>query len=244
MPVVATITVPSSATLGVYNVIFTAQDTSGAPNQSFPVAVTVLSPTANNFQLASTQAFPAGVDAGSQTTAKVGVTSNYSGTVNAQCETGALSGQCTVAPSNPIPITSGTATTLTLTANVPNSAAQQPTNPYNINLTVTDSSGQPAQTLPLPLTVIQDFALSSPAPNTLTIASGGSANYNFSVLPVGPTFAGVVTFSCSGGPVVSLCSFSPNTVTPGNSSAAAVMTISTTASSASRAGCIRRLLRS
>jgi hypothetical protein len=57
--------------------------------------------------------------------------------------------------------------------------------------------------------------------------------YNFSVLPVGPSFGNAVSFSCSGTPVVSLCSFTPGSVTPGGSSAAVVMTISTTSDSAS-----------
>jgi len=53
------------------------------------------------------------------------------------------------------------------------------------------------------------------------------------VLPVGASFAGAVTLSCSGGPVISLCSFTPNPVTPGTSSAALVINIATTASSSS-----------
>ena len=161
------------------------------------------------------------------------MTPNYSGSFNATCDASAFSGQCSVTPGNPIQTTVGTATTLTLTVNIPNSAAPQPTNAYNVNLTVTDSSGQPTQTLPLALTVIQDFTLSSLTPATQTIAPGQSASYNFSVLPVGTSFANAVSLSCSGAPVISLCSFTPSQVTPGNNSAAVLLTISTTASSAS-----------
>ncbi len=232
VPVAATIIVPGGTAVGVYNIIFAAQDTSGTPNHNFPIAVTVLPAQADSFQLAATQAFPAAVDAGSQTTANVGVTPNYGGSVNAVCDASALSGQCSVTPGNPIPISAGTTAALTLTVNVPNSAAPQPVNSYNINVTVTDSSGQPNQTLQLPLTVIQDFTLGSPTPATQTIASGQSASYNFSVLPVGVSFANAVTFSCSGAPVISLCNFTPNPVTPGNSSAAVVMNITTTFDSA------------
>jgi hypothetical protein len=233
VPAAATITVPSSAVVGVYNMTFDAQDLSGAPNHSFTIAVTVLSPTADSFTLKAIQPFPGAVDAGSQTTATVGVTPNYSGSVNATCDASALSGQCSVAPRNPVQISAGTATALTLTVNIPNSAAPQPSNSYNINLTVTDSSGQPNQTLLLPLTVIQDFTLSSLTPTTQTITPGQSASYNFSVLPVGASFANAVNLSCSGAPVISLCSFTPNPVAPGNNSAAVVMQITTTASSAS-----------
>jgi hypothetical protein len=233
VPVTATITVPSGAAIGVYNMTFAAQDTSGTPNHSFPFAVTVPPAPADSFQLAAAQAFPAAVDAGSQTTAKVGVTANYSGSVNAACDASALSGQCSVTPGNPVPISAGTTTALTLTVNIPDSAAPQPSNSYNVNVTVTDSSGEPSQNLQLPLAVIQDFTLGSPTPATQTITSGQSASYNFSVLPVGVSFANAVTFSCSGTPAISLCSFTPNAATPGNSSAAVVMNITTTSSSAS-----------
>ncbi len=231
--VAATITAPSSATAGIYNMPLSVQDSSGAPNHNLTIAVTVTVPsgTASDFQLASIQAFPAAADAGSQATAKVSITANYSGSVTAGCDASTFSGQCSVTPVNPIQISSGTATALTLTVNIPNSAAPQPSNPYNIHLTVTDSSGQPSHTLALPLTVIQDFTIGSLTPPSQTINVGQSASFNFSALPVGASFANTVSFSCSGAPEP-LCSFTPSTVTPGNSSAAVVMSISTTSSSA------------
>ncbi len=84
------------------------------------------------------------------------------------------------------------------------------------------------------LTVYQDFTLSSLTPTTQTITPGESASYNFSVLPVGSSFTNAVTLSCSSTPVIAaLCSFTPSSVTPGSSSAAVVMTVATTSSSAS-----------
>jgi hypothetical protein len=231
VPLVATIKMPT-AVAGVFNVTFSAQDTSGNPNHSLTIAVTVPSSTADSFQLASTQAFPHTVDAGSQTSAKVSITANYGGSVNATCDASALSGQCSVTPGNPVPISAKTAAALTLTLNVPNSAAPQPSNSYSIKAIVTDSSGQPSQTLTLPLTVIQDFAISSLTPVTQTVTPGESANYNFSVLPVGASFVNAVSLSCSGAPAP-LCNFTPNPVTPGNTSAAVVMQINTASSSAS-----------
>ena len=53
------------------------------------------------------------------------------------------------------------------------------------------------------------------------------------MLPVGSSFANAVTLSCSGAPTISLCTFTPSPVTPGNSSAAVVLKITTTANSAS-----------
>jgi len=225
--VVLTITTSGAAAGGTYTVMVTG--TSGSISHSTSASLIV-----NNFQLQVSQPFLAGADAGSQQAAKVSLTPNYSGSFNATCDATVFSGQCSVTPGNPIPIAAGTATTLTLTVNIPNTAAPQPTNSYNINLTVTDSSGQPTQILPLPLTVIQDFTVGSLTPSaTQTITAGQSVSYNLSVLPVGSSFANAVTLSCSGAPAISLCSFSPNPVTPGTSSAAVVMTISTTSSSAS-----------
>jgi hypothetical protein len=82
---------------------------------------------------------------------------------------------------------------------------------------------------------MQDFTIGSLTPATQTIPAGGSAAYNFSVLPVGSAFTNAVNLSCSGAPTISLCSFAPNPVTPGNNSTNVVLTISTTASSDSPA---------
>jgi hypothetical protein len=214
---------------GNYTVTITG--TSGSISHSITVTLTLIS-----FQLAISQAFPAPADAGSQQTAKVSLMPSYSGSVNATCDASAFSGQCSITPANSVPISAGIASALTLTVNIPNSAAPLLSNSYNVNLTVTDSSGQPSQLLPLPLTVIQDFAVAALTPSTTqTITAGQSVTYNLSVLPAptGSSFANTVSLACSGAPVISLCSFTPGSVTPGNSSAAAVLTISTTSNSAS-----------
>jgi hypothetical protein len=226
--VVLTIATSGGAIGGSYNVMVTG--TSGSLSHSITVTLAL-----NGFQLAVSQPFPASADAGSQQSSKVSVTPSYSGSVNAACDAGAFSGQCTVTPGSPISIAAGTATNLTLTVNIPNSAAPQPSNPYNVNLTVTDSTGLPTQTLPMLLTVIQDFTLGSLTPaTTQTITAGQSVSYNFNALPVGSTFASAVNLSCSGAPLISLCSFTPGSVTPGSNSAAVVLTISTTSNAASQ----------
>jgi hypothetical protein len=167
----------------------------------------------------------------SQVPANLTLTSTfYDGQVNATCDATALPGaQCTLTPPNPISIASGASVALTASINVPTSAMP---GAYNININTQDVGGAPSHSLTMALTVNQDFALSVLTPATQTINVGGSASYNFNVLPVGSSFTNPVTLSCSGAPTISLCSFSPNPVTPGNSSAGVVMTISTTPSSA------------
>jgi hypothetical protein len=230
--VAATITTPTGAIPGIYNLTFSVVDTVGNPSRSATVAVTVPAGATDTFSLSST-GFPTAVDAGSQTTATVGVTSNYTGSVNATCDASSLSGQCSI--TTPASISAGTPATLRVTLNVPNTAAPQPSNSYTVNVIVTDASGQPSHTLtpPLTLIVIQDFAIGTVTPPSQTVSSGQSAGYNLSVIPVGTVFAGTVTLSCSIAPALSGCSFTPATVTPGSSAAAVVMNVTASAASIS-----------
>jgi uncharacterized membrane protein len=224
-PVVVTIATSPTAVPGTSTITVTG--VSGALSHSTTLSLTI----ASSFQLAISQPFPA-ADPGSQQTAKISLTPNYSGSANATCDATALSGtQCTLTPANSIAFT-GSPVTITALINIPSNAAM---GAYGINVNVEDSSGSPSHSLTLPFTVIQDFTLGAPTPATQTINPGQSASYNFSVLPIGASFTNAVSLSCSGGPAISLCSFTPNPITPGSSSAAVVMTITTTASSASNA---------
>jgi hypothetical protein len=170
---------------------------------------------------------------GGQLTAPLTLTSidSYSGQVTATCDATALPGtQCSLTPSNPITIASGAVVAVTGSLNIPNNATP---GVYKININTQDVTGAPSHSLTMVVTVLQDFTISSLSPSTQTITAGQPASYNFSVLPVGASFTNAVNLSCSGAPAVSLCSFTPASVTPGNSSAAVILTISTTASSAS-----------
>jgi hypothetical protein len=224
--VVLTIATSATATPGNYTVVVTGA--SGSLSHSTTLSLTI----GSSFQLAITQPFASSADPGSQQTAKISLTPDYSGSVIASCDASALSGtQCILSPPNPIAI-SGSPVTVTVLINIPTNAA---VGTYSINVNVQDSgpSGMPAHSLALPFTVTQDFILGALTPAAQTISAGESASFNFSVLPVGASFSGAVSFGCSGGPAISLCSFTPNSVTPGNSSAAVVMSITTTAASSS-----------
>ena len=96
-------------------------------------------------------------------------------------------------------------------------------------LSVSDNLRTSPQTVALTGTG-QDFSVAV-SPNSASVARGGTATYTVTVSPVGSSFTNPVTFSCSGFPPLSLCSFWPNPLTPGSSTGTATFTVSTTASS-------------
>jgi uncharacterized membrane protein len=218
-----TILTSSSATPGSYTVVITG--TAGSVSHSTSLTLII----GNSFQLAVTQPFPAGADAGSQQQAKISLTPQYTGSVNASCDATALGAGavCTLTPPNPIAI-SGSPVTITVLINIPNNAAP---GPYVINVDVKDagSSGVPDHSVSLPLTVIQDFTFGQVTPPVQTIGAGQSATYDLTVLPVGTSFTGTVNLACASPPPNSTCSFAPQSITPGNNSAGAVMTVTTSA---------------
>ncbi len=232
--VAVAMTIATSSTTSAETSTVTITGASGSLSHSTSVALIVTNPVAGggDFQLAVSQPLPSGIAAGSQTQAKISVTSTYAGSVRASCDASSMSGQCVVTPANPVAIQANAPATLTLTLNVPNTIAPAT---YNIGLTVADSSGQPSHALQLPLTVIPDFSVTSgTSSQTLGAGQTTSGAYQLSVAPnpTGSSFAGAVTLSCTHGlPAGAQCIFAPSTpITLGNNSAAVVMTISTTTS--------------
>ena len=229
-------TYPATATLVINGTSFSAgtyqvglQGTSGSITNSFNVPFSV-----GDFSIAG----PASLSAApaSQATANLTLASlySYTGQVNATCDATALSGaQCTLSAANPITIGSGATVPLTATISVPSGAVN---GTYSISITTQDVSGAPEHSLAIPLAVSatgQDFTLGGPTPATQTINAGQSAAYTFTVAPVGASFTSAVTLSCSGLTAGLQCSFNPASVTPGNSAATTVLTITTAARSAS-----------
>ncbi len=221
-PSTATLTInATNASAGAYQIA--VQGTSGSITNTYEVPFDVGDYTISGTQTLS--ASPAG-----SATANLTLTSTYgySGQINATCDASSLAGtQCTLSPANPVTINADAATALKASFNITNNAAP---GTYPIKIDTQDVSGTPSHTWAISLSVGQDFTLSTPTPASQTIAPGETASYNFNVFPVGASFTDAVTFSCSGAP--GPCTFSPSSVTPGNSSAAIVMTINTTASSA------------
>ena len=221
--VVVTISTTTTSAAGTFAVLITG--TSGSLSHSVIASLTLLGTSQENFSLAITGGFPDSVIAGSQQTAKVSVTSNYTGTLNATCTANINGEQCSASP-NPLSISDGTVSSLTVTLNIPNDAAA---NSYAVSLTVADSSGQPTRNLSIPVTIVQDYEISIATPPE-TIDPGGTATYNFSVLPVGGSYNNSVTLSCRVNPSISgSCSIAPTAVGPlaGATPASAVLTVTT-----------------
>lgn len=120
---------------------------------------------------------------------------------------------------------------LTATINVPNDANA---NQYDIKINTQDTTGAPSHNVSVSLTVAQDFLVTSSTASQTVTAGQTSGAYALRVLPVGASFNGAVSLTCSAGlPAGAQCIFNPSTpVTPGNSAVDVVMNISTRANSA------------
>jgi hypothetical protein len=83
------------------------------------------------------------------------------------------------------------------------------------------------------------FAIAA-SPPSASILAGDSSTFDLTVAPTGG-FSGAVQFICTGAPLKSACSVSPNPLTvTGTSPASATVTVTTTAASAQAAGFNRR----
>lgn len=225
-PVLMTVTARAGITAGSYNLVVTG--TSGSLSHSATVNVTV----ANILQLSVTKHLPANVTAGSQESATLSLSANFTGSVQASCNTSSLAGtQCSISPSTQIAV-KGSPVALGISINIVNNA--QPGD-YNITVTVQDITGSPSRSVTLPFTVVQDYAIGGFAETSQTISVGQSITYNLSVNPVGAAYGGKVKLNCAVAPAFAgSCTFSPNPVGPlSNATAVAVvMTIATQNSSA------------
>jgi hypothetical protein len=102
---------------------------------------------------------------------------------------------------------------------------------FSATLTVTDNASPTTQTSSLTGTGVaapSDFTLNA-TPATQTIAAGGSAQYVITVgsTPSGSSFTSAVTLSVTGLPSGATGSFSPASLTPGNSSATSTLSVQT-----------------
>jgi len=221
-PATATLTINgSSFTAGAYSLPITG--TSGSLSHSVTVPFNV-----GDYSISGTQSLS--LAPGAQGAANLTLTSLdlYVGTVNATCDASSLSGaQCVISPASSITLASDGTANITVTINVPNNAA---TGNYNINVNTQDTTGEPAHSVTIALTVVQDFLVTSTTASQTVNPGQSTGPYNLTIQPVGSSFNAAVTLSCSGLPALAQCAFDPAApITPGTSAQSVVMTISTTA---------------
>lgn len=198
-----------------------------------------LTPGAVNFSLSGA---PLSIAAGASANATITITPNgaFTGTVALQCSLSASPSGGTGAPTcsiSPQAAITGTPVTATLTV-----TTQAATTAGSYTITVTGASGAETVTTQIPLTVTApplppNFTLTN---TTITIASpGATGTSTITVTPSGG-FTGSVALSCTvTGPAGSVdppvCSVTQPTAITGTAAVTAMLTINTTAASASLA---------
>ena len=225
---------PATVTLTINGSFFAAgtyalsiKGTSGSTVHTLSVPFTV-----GDYSISGTQTLSANPGAQAKGNLQLTSTFSYGGKINATCDASSLPGaMCMLTPANLLTLASGGTMTLTATINVPNDANG---NQYNIKINTQDTTGTPSHNLSVSLTVAQDFLVTSSTASQTVTAGQTSGAYALRVLPVGSSFNGAVSLTCSAGlPAGAQCVFSPSTpVTPGNSAVDVVMNISTRANSA------------
>lgn len=212
----------NASTLAAGSYQFSVQGTSGAIIHTLVVPFNVA-----DYQLSGTQSLTIGP--GAQGTANLVITPTafYDGRINATCDATSVPGaSCTLNPA--IVISAGTSVPVVATINLPNTAAP---GAYNISVNTQDTTGAPSHSLPITLTISQDFSVNTGTLSQTVAAGQPTGGYQLSIAPapMGSSFPGAVTLACSSGlPAGAHCDFSPSTpVVPGTTSAAVVMSIST-----------------
>ena len=224
-PATATLTINgASFTAGGYSVSISGK--SGSVTHSVAVPFNV-----GDYLISGTQTLS--LAPGGQGTANVSLTSlsSYSGKINATCDASAVVGaNCTISPVNPITVASGGTGNITATVNVSNDAAL---GNYHIKINTQDTTGAPNHSFTVSVNVGQDFAITASTPSQTVNAGQTSGPYNLTIQPLGSSFNGAVTLACSSLPALAQCLFNPSApVTPGNSPATVVMTVTTTSKTA------------
>jgi len=218
IPTTANVTVnATNLSVGSYQLL--VQGVSGATSHTLLIPFNV-----GDYQLSGTQALTVAV--GAHGTANLSITAStyYAGKINTNCDASSIpSATCTLNQANPIVVNVGSTASFTATVNVPGNAAP---GTYNVKVNTQDTTGAPSHSFNISLTVLQNFQV-APSPPTQTVTEGQtSAPYVLAIQPIGASFSGPVTLSCSSGlPAGAQCLFSPSA--PQTPPANVAMTIST-----------------
>jgi uncharacterized membrane protein len=226
IPSTLNVTVNATAlSVGSYQLL--VQGTSGTETHSLVIPFNV-----GDYQLSGSQSLTVGLGAQVADNLTITASTYYSGKINATCDASSLPGAtCTLNPANPISVSIGSTASLIATVAVPSTAAL---GTYNIKINTQDTTGAPSHSFTLALTVVQNFGVTSSTTSQTVIPGQTTPAYNLTIQPVGSSFSGTVTLSCTAGlPPGAKCLFSPSaSVTPGNASVPVAMTISTGISTA------------
>jgi len=111
--------------------------------------------------------------------------------------------------------------------------SQTPAGPYpvgatSVMLTVIDRQGATAQASATVTVIDGNFDFGGQALPAKTATAGQSVTQTIIIQPNPAPWNFAVTFSCSGLPAMTTCTFNPVTVTPGNSNATTTLTVATT----------------
>jgi hypothetical protein len=212
--------------------------TSGAITQTINIPFNV-----GGYGIQQPNSFPS-VGAGGSTSTTVTLSGIiwYAGTVQATCDASAIAGaQCTLMPAGPYVLTPNSGgdsmASFSATVSIPTGAGLG-TN--NIVINTADTGGQPTASVGIPLTIQQqDYQIGTitlAAGSSGSVSPGGSANYNFNVVPVSASYSGNITVACAISPATTTisCVLNPASVNPGNQAMPVVMTVSTRAPSGSQ----------
>ena len=217
----ATITAPSNAAPGNYNVTLNTQDTTGVPTHSFTVAVTV----GQNFSLSSSTASQT-VTAG-QTTGPYSLTIQPSGgafnsAVTLSCSGLPAGAQCSFNPSTPVtPGSAAASVALTIST-----SSSTPAGTSTITVTGTSGSLVQSTTVSLVVTsaaVANDFTLSVTTAFPAGLAAGASVTATLSITA---NYGGSLNATCDATAIPSAqCTITPANPVAVTANTAAALTI-------------------
>jgi hypothetical protein len=222
-PVTVTVTVTSTSNTptGQYTLTVSA-NSSGAPapkTQNVSLGV-------SDFALGAASPGTITVVPGTSSPVTMQVTASgpFSGMVALSCNTPASGVTCSFAPSGTVSPTSASPVAVTVTVSTTANTA-----PGQYSLIISgNSSGAPAAKTQTVGLSVGDFSVSASTP-TNTVKAGATATYPLTIAPLGGSFTSAISFSCSGLPSRSSCTFNPTTFTPGSSSGTVTLSIATTA---------------
>jgi hypothetical protein len=175
-------------------------------------------------------------------TFQVTAAGSFAGTVTLSCPAGLpTSAACVFSPSSSVSPTSSSPVTVTLTVTA---AAGTPVGgPASVTLSAMTAGAPAAKTQTFSLTVTAptggDFTWTDTGSASATVSAGQSAGYTFSAAPASGTFSAAVSFTCSGLPAFTSCTFGPESIVAGAGTTAVTLTVQTTAPSQVKKAALR-----